>query len=449
LKRLTPEEISELLMFLPDEDMGKVLKRSYTARDEQKFIAIFNHIGQHRTSAVWMSLAEDEDVMHAAIGRFGYPEIFDSLNRMLPVILPIFLSQEIYNDWYVVLYLFRAFLAQPKKQELFQKYGDFISRELISQGRDPKELFKAAIAYIDDENDRKEIWRLLPKRNWWDVLKKSVIGFSAKFLWDTICRTTPSQQDVEKLREWAAAHGIPNAEKMNGRQLCVTLASVHLPADDCDPEDIDPWSQESMYEIPPHRRYKIGDHCFDIQSLHEAVQKGERRNPFDRSPLDVSAIQNRYALIRNTYKMNPLHGLRDIPIMNKQQFLTQTLANIWSVFKYPVPIEAFLRASEPELDNVLHALASYSVIPLTTNEVQRYKSAKERDAKFDILVQIMQRIISLPENEYTTTIHTAMELALNENIHVRKRTRSEDDSESPTHRPRIGGRKRRYAYYDY
>jgi len=453
--RTTPEELGMLMLHLPDQDIAKMLATSYIA-ELDRFDVVFEHIAQHRSPALWASLVSQKNIFEQTVAKFARPNIFQSLERMLPVILPLMIQNRSYRyqPWYVLSYLFRALYAQPNRRFLFKKYGDIISRMLLERGMDPREVYIDSLKYDKDFRDNALKWLLPRDKPLWNVLKESVIGSSSKFLWDTICSKSVTQQDVGKLRTWATLHGIPNAETMSGRQLCARLANVSLPIDSCKQDDIDPWSQESMHEIPPYRWYKIGNNCFDIRSLHEAVKRGEQRNPFDRSPLDTNAIEQRFDLIANTYAINRLQALKEVPMVTKQQYLTQTLANIWSVFKYPVSIDAFLKASETDLDNVLDSMIAFSVIPLTTNEVQRYRNSVGKDEKFDVLVGIMQRILSLPTGELTTTIHAAMELALNENIKVRRRRQrdemesetesstEEEELEPPSRRIRTGGAKK-------
>jgi len=451
ISKMTPYEIGSLMLHLSDEDIAKVLIASYSVSDD-KFDAVFNHIAQHRSSALWVSLSNNKNIFAGTVQRFNHPDIFQSLDKMLPVILPSMIKKRSFVPSYVLSYVFEALYAQPNKKALFEKYGKIISPTLMEKNLDPREVYRASLRSANVRADALK-W-LLPGKSLWNVLKGSIIESSSKFLWDTICSKRVTQQDVDKLRTWATLHGIPNAETMSGRELCARLANVSLPIDSCGQDDIDPWSQESMHEIPPYRWYKIGNNCFDIQSLHEAVKRGERRNPFDRSPLDVNAIEQRYDLIANTYAINRLQALKEVPMVTKQQYLTQTLANIWSVFKYPVSIDAFLKASETDLDNVMDSMISFNVIPLTTNEVQRYRNSVGKDKKFDVLVGIMQRILSLPTGELTTTIYAAMELALNENIKVRRRRRDEMESETessaeeelepPSRRIRTGGAGKKY-----
>lgn len=121
---------------------------------------------------------------------------------------------------------------------------------------------------------------------------------SGIYTWDKSCETLGDRRTTKltKLRALASELGI-EAKDLNKTALCHALSErakrpFFPDAHDCDLETVDPWTLEKMAATPPLKRYKIGQHCFDLQSLEKAVQIGTTKNPFDRSDLPTPQIIN-------------------------------------------------------------------------------------------------------------------------------------------------------------
>jgi hypothetical protein len=277
----------------------------------------------------------------------------------------------------------------------------------------------------------------------WPLLRKKVKSSSSLFtyVWDQFCSTFGSS-DIESFREKARELGVTNAAYMNKAQLCNALNLlkndfIQREAELCSPDDADPWTMNEMRNIPPYRRYRISGQCYDLLSLAKAVEESKQApvdpvthkrmpalNPFTRQPLPEDDILEKYEHVKKLLltKDDFFSRIRDTPILSKEQIFSQKIGNVWSKMKYPTSVQNFMSASERDLQNVFDSMYSFDVLKLGKQDVQRFdKSLKpgSKETPQEVLVGIMERIVTMNPDEYSTTRVQAMETALNENIESR------------------------------
>lgn len=292
-----------------------------------------------------------------------------------------------------------------------------------------------------------KIFRNVFDSSLWALLRKKVRGNLFTYVWDQFCRTFGSGE-LEKYRNLAREFGIQNVENMNKAQLCVEfnklpLSVLQQDAANCNLDDTDPWSLDNIGDIPPFRRYKIGHQCFDLNSLEEAIKRKEKVNPFTREQLPLEDIQRTLEKSSRMLRTdeNFLNRMRATPLLTKQAHMSQLIGNIWSKLPYPTSPENFLAASETELNNMWKEMLQYDVLPVRSMSHTFANSADKHLA----LLNILQRLVDLPEDEYANTRYLAIATALNNNIKARRHRDQEDDDDFPiSQRLRLeGGRKRR------
>ncbi len=450
LKDISSEQMQEVLQNVSDDNLMTILfnidRYSYGTKD------VLKHISDKGNKELLKEL-----VNHQYIHHFFLDSLHD-IYKVLPVVLPIMLSKNKISLVYETLdQIFRSF--DEENTYFYRAFSHLIVNTLEERGFNIRKEMKKYIKELEiDGPERNIIWRgiklLEQYKNYspWSSLKNNVVGSTSKYVWDYICGKNSSNitfKDLQNLRKFAAAQGIVNSNLMNHRQICAELSKVVNDNNvQCDPSDVDPWTMENMSEIPKERWYKIGNNCFDIDSLHEAIKQGIRTNPFDRTTLNTVDIGKRYNFLQNTSRTNKIEELKKIPMPSKEQYTNQILLATWSHMHYPIPITDFLKASENELDKVMESLKMFPVITLKNQELEKYDKSENRDQKFDTIVSILLRLSSLPENEYTKTMYTAIEVSLNDNIKVKRRRDENDiDDEHITQRRRIssssGGKRRR------
>lgn len=460
IKSIDIEEAMEFLSLLQDDEIPIFLYNHISVSLYSFSIRLtLEHIARNRPRTVWKTTFSNPLICEKIAHLLGLQ--FRIMDVMYPTILPLMLQiKDLRILSEVLCHILIGFFMIMEGEKYFHKYSPIIFRTLERQGLDHENLITS---YIKASNastlSRVQLIKAIKLINKykdaaspWEIIQENVIGSTAKFVWDTMCGKTSSQISIielEKLQKYANSHQINDAKSMNHRQLCAKLANVTFNlTEECDLNDIDPWTMESMSEIPKERWYKIGKNCFDINSLNHAVEQGMTVNPFDRTLLDKHAIKTRYNLLHNTFRQNKIDAIRAVPTLSKEQYTSQLLATIWGKMKYPLPIPEFLKATENELNNVFESLKNYPVVPLTNQEIEKFRSSSSnRNTKLEIIIQILQRLFSLPENEMSTTLSTAIELSLNENIRV-KRSRDDDESEERSSQQRrlsdnVGGRKKR------
>ncbi len=461
------EDCEQFVQETPDDLLGQALHNALSV--EQRSVPI----GEDQTFAFKMifkkiviSRADDTLLQKIAVKESHWlfweliyatsPNVREAVLKFISVTFPAVIRDLSKNfrhlEDFVGMILRILYATLKDNKEVFLKYSNFILEALSDKeiGWDPDEVIAAALKY---GSNKEQILRLMTGSDW-DKLRKKVVGTSSVRVWDPLCRVTDTSRvteaDLTFLRNKARFYEIENWEKLNVRQLCAGLAKVNISNHDCSLEDSDPWSMEAMSDIPRHRWYKIDKHCFDIESLHEAIKRGETTNPFTRAELPVQDILARYNAINTYYnpKKKVASYLENVPMLTREHLRSQTLGTIWSHFRYPIPVSSFLTANEKELDDCIEAMQSYSAIPLSQNEVERYLTAGNRDAKFAVLLQILQRLVSLPRTENTATIEQAIEMALQDSITVDgpipRRRRSSVTQDERNVRPRLSGGWRRH-----
>ena len=440
---LSSIDIPDLVQLLPrveDEDLSMMLETSYVSwkpgrpgTEYPVFAAIFNHIAQHRPRQVALKIFSDAQVMSNAWARLDLP-VLDSFLTILPALLPVIIPK--WAPYQISSFLSDALTALHKHaKDALQHIGPLITRELRNAGLDSDRMYKDALRSYPDI--RKEILALLspPRPGLWDRVKGAVFEYGT-YVWDPMCRRSGDDAvDIKKLRGIAADLNLPGADTMNKRALCAELAKFTVPMSDCDLDAMDPWSMELIKDIPPHRRYKIGSHCFDIESLREAVVRGDTTNPYDRTKIDRAEIEARHNLLSKIYQPGALATIRNSPLLTQEQMRTSALATIWSHLPNPIPIESFLAATDAELEAVITELSTYEAVPLTDNELTQFNLAAN---KHDFMIRVFQRLLADDDGIVAQGIRVALK-----RIPVRRRRRERDaeDSDEPARqRQRVGGR---------
>ena len=382
--RIPIQLLDEFLNKVPDKFFN-TLAYKFSFEDEKKFQKVLNHIVYHRSELVWRYIFMTGEIASRLSEAFKLaPEAY---MKMLPVILPIFLlyRPHIYRNFLykIVQYLkFEEILTYKKNSktimDILDEKGIDLEKEMIELKKETRVDMYSVKRVVENLNQYSNY-----SYSTWKTLQSNVLGSTSKYIWDTICGKTSknvTKKDVNKLKEFASVHGITNVENMNHRQLCARLSDVsQYSTADCDVNDVDPWTMESMSEIPRERWYKIGQNCFDINSLNEAVKRGDTFNPFNRSWLDVEDIRKRHNIVQNTIKTNKIHELKDVPMLTKEQYISQILLNVWGHMKYPVPLSDFLKASENELDMVFESFKKFALIILTRKDFLMYAKKISRD----------------------------------------------------------------------
>lgn len=319
--------------------------------------------------------------------------------------------------------------------EFMMKIGKYNERRIYEILYDLINFTKSPDGYEADKPAALKILKSL-KGSSWSSLRTQVKSQSSifKYTWDQFCSIFGSQ-DVEKYRKLASELNIPGASKMNKAQLCTALNNIKSKylqdeAMNCALDDVDPWTMDSINDIPPYRRYRIGENCFDIVSLMDSIEKGQTSNPFNRQELPVADIIDKFSKIQKMLKSRDdfYERVTETPILSHKSILSQKLGQIWSQMKYPTSIDNFLNANEVELDNVVDELSNYDVLNINLQDLTKYKRSSN---KHDSLADLMFRITILPLDEHTSTRLLALEIGLNNNIRNRnKRKFSESGTET-------------------
>ena len=464
------KDVEQIALATSDTALPRLFDQLMKRRREENelIVTVFNHVFLTRPGA-WNGMLDDDELdpnsrfqsrrkKVSVLFRFmevvglDDPRIWDALeNALMHILRGCLFYKE--NERTVITLLssvFRAFDRRPNSDALFSKYGPFIvsileyNHELYESGSTDRTLLRALQHHPVPERNR--IIKLLKGTDPWGLVKKNVVH--NRYVWSSTCAKSDEERtyekDMRRLRQFAKVHGIRNANKLMLEDLCSKLDEVAktLPLDDCDLTDKDPWTQEEVRNIPPYRRYKIDRHCFDIDSLYQALQHGQTRNPLNRDLLDINAISGRYGLVRNTYTTRDkfYQSIRDDPVETRQTSMAQILADIWAHLTYPVAISAFQAATEAQLDDIMVKLSSFGVIPASVVNIADYQRQEGKEAKFGALVNVLQRVFLLPQNENSSTIANAVDYALNDVLRNR-RQREEDPSDevNPSQRRRLEG----------
>lgn len=249
--------------------------------------------------------------------------------------------------------------------------------------------------------------------NWDTVRRKVRTGKNMlTFIWDELCAKPGA--DMNELQHIASSLGIEVAGKTK-RELCMELAFIktkEMTAPACDITDADPWTMDSMGDIPPYRRYKVGNRCFDIFSLRTAIENGTTTNPFDRTPLPVDKILQRSQYLDSILQEADtfLENLSQVPI-NHQALLRQRATNLFSRINYAIDISVFLSSTAEQVSKVLRALHDFEVTRITIQEQRAFAAADSSEKKISVLLDIIERLFSIDDENRSSRI-LAVQLSL-------------------------------------
>jgi len=425
---------------------------------------LYNALERHPVLSFWRRNSEDEHLLELISNSFPDRSVLadllvrkfasyintDNLGYILdwlfvPVRIPDIVK---FLGWFIVENNYQDVDETYNLVKALKTVRNFLIRHHI----DPK-LFPIPVHYEMSDDELENLQRaykqvFFPK---WDVLRENIVGKSLNFVWEQFCKTFGST-DVQKYRQLAKEFDIPGAEHMNKAQLCGALndlqnAYIQPEAETCNLDETDSWSLDALRDIPPYRRFKIGHQCFDLLSLKSAIDHGITENPITRQPLPTSQIDAAYDRLSKMMikKDDFLERVRSTPILSQTAMMSQMLGHIWSKLDYPVSAEDFLKSSDDDLMAMWNEMICYQVLPIASM-TRAFMESRNKHAS---MLNILSRIVDMPVDEYTTTRHRAIEMALNNNIKSTSRRRRRDDEvdeENVSQRRRLeGGRTRKYT----
>ena len=298
--------------------------------------------------------------------------------------------------------------------------------------------------------ERKVMSVIDPGRRRWNRIRQNVHRANQRpHPWTEFCNDTfgspePMNRDVRRMA--SVDFGIRRQYEMNKAQLCRALDDLprrflQASASGCDLTDVDPYTQDEVNRIPPYRRHMVNGKCFDVFELEKAVNAGQS-NPYTREPLPAKEIVDHANLARGIG--GPEHSLflsnvRDTPTMGERETQTRALTNLWGHMQeahlYPVPVEAFLDATDDTISDIYNQLFVTKVFPRGVFEdpIEFHRARNKKDR----LVGILNAIHLLPDDGNEETRLFAVGEALNSHVFAAERRRRprEDDDELPE-RPR-------------
>jgi hypothetical protein len=182
------------------------------------------------------------------------------------------------------------------------------------------------------------------------------------FKWQKICSAF-GNQELSTLQKLATLHGIPEAMRLNKRELCKQLAiqteKLQTPRDCANETSI---LGDSIDDIPKYLVYSFIEngrrYCFNILELMEYL-KTNNTNPFTRVPLDVKAINDRFNVLKQMLSENALaivdilDEIKQKPVMDKQSILRLAITNLISGMHYPPDVEQIMEMSEIQIRRLI------------------------------------------------------------------------------------------------
>ena len=147
---------------------------------------------------------------------------------------------------------------------------------------------------------------------------------------------------------------------------------------------------ETMSEIPPYRRYKIGNHCFDLFSLASSIKSGATANPYTRENLPVDDIMDHFGIISKlmTTKSSLIDDVRNSSILSKEGIQKQKFTQVLTKMRYPISMDAFFKADDHIMDKIFDDFINFRIIPITNQDRIAFQTS---DNKHYTIIDIMSR----------------------------------------------------------
>ena len=276
-------------------------------------------------------------------------------------------------------------------------------------------------------SDNPQSWRKIFKEfnmkllSGWKSIQQNVVRPKGNFIWEFFCNTF-GDQNTNRLRETANLLGI-DTTNLNKAQLCAKIqntvqrSQVFNPTHTCDISETDPFSQEEISTLPSWRRFQFKNKCYDLFAL---IEHNVVHDPYTREPLPVDEIHDQYKKIKPFLLDSAIAGAKDLvadvrntPILTEAQLMQDGFVMIWSKMIYPPPIEAFLSATNLQLDEIWSNLFDLEIIRITQTDVEKWNIATTPIAKLKVLLDVFHRNAFAIEDEHTTTRLQGIEWTLN------------------------------------
>ena len=277
------------------------------------------------------------------------------------------------------------------------------------------------------------MWR---SENVWDMVRREIKNNPYRFTFQQPCMTPDNVSEVKAIAESINLR----TDGKSKRDICTSLTDFIEKRPECNLDETDPYSMDTMNEIPPYRRYKIGNQCFDLFSLVSSIQSGSTTNPFTRDKLPVDDIMERYNNVTKLVisKSSLVEDVRNSSILSLEGMQKQKFTHVLTKMRYPISMDSFFRADESIMDKIFNDFINFQIIPISNQEKIAYETS---DNKHYAIIDIMYRIANHTDNENTPTIIQAMEIALNDNVpNINVRRGRVDDDDERNVRQRIGGK---------
>ena len=188
-----------------------------------------------------------------------------------------------------VIAYFRKLISYITKAELSpDDIVEFIYLHLSEDPLRDKNNKRINKAYV-----RKWVNKLWKLDYYWKTVSRGIKSNRYEFIFQQPC-INPG--NVSEVIEIAKSINLPTNGKTK-RDICTSLTDFIDQQPDCNLEETDPYSMEPINEIPPYRRYRIGNHCFDLFSLASSIDSGVTTNPYTRKELPVNDIRDHFKRI--------------------------------------------------------------------------------------------------------------------------------------------------------